>query len=485
MRSLISIDEPLYNPLYWVMSVVPHKFTNLINVLGIVLIYFYMTILMFVGLHSGMNPTVQPYVPKRHRNRHKKTYQWLIMILGSMLPAPPWAMGQGINSITNTPLLRCANMYTPTTPTPAPSYTTTIPREIVSHMTTHETHHQQGPITLRWDTDSSRIRVDNCCTKSISNEITDFDPTTLVPVIDQFIHGTVEGSGLPIKQMGTIVWKILDDTGTPRHIRVPNSYFIPGTVSKLLSPQHWAQERRDNHPKMHGTRCITNSDAIILQWDQMKYTKTIPLDPSGNNVADMRTQPGYIVAETVINRVQNQYRNNITFPSNIINIEYPDPYGPNEDAEYLPIEVPDEMVHKVVSTVPLPTGQTEGAMRARKKDAPVIDLRNPMEATTTEELPPQTANSDTNRIPTMESPTVHVLDYQGVQEHSVANTPDPMDETDIKNQKELLRWHNRMGHLSMHRLQEMASKGLLASKIAKCRVPICQSCMYGSLTRQP
>jgi GAG-pre-integrase domain len=65
------------------------------------------------------------------------------------------------------------------------------------------------------------------------------------------------------------------------------------------------------------------------------------------------------------------------------------------------------------------------------------------------------------------------------------DTNDISDEEELKKQKELLRWHNRMGHLSMHRLQEMASKGLLPSKITKCRVPICQSCMYGSLTRQP
>jgi hypothetical protein len=57
---------------------------------------------------------------------------------------------------------------------------------------------------------------------------------------------------------------------------------------------------RDNHPKKHGTRCITTSDEITLQWDQLKYIKTIPLDPSGNNVADMWTQPGYIVAEVFV-----------------------------------------------------------------------------------------------------------------------------------------------------------------------------------------
>jgi hypothetical protein len=255
-----------------------------------------MTLLTIVGLHSSMNPTVQLYVPRRHRNRRRLPLRWLAMLVGSTLTAPPWVHGCNYTQPTTVrvPQLTPAqhsNNDMPMAPTKAPTTGPTMPQEIVSHMTTTESYQAIGPITLRWDTDSTRIRVDNCCTKSISNEITDFDPTTLVPVVNQFIHGTVEGSGLPIKQVGTIVWKILDDTGTPRHIRVPNSYYIPGTVSKLLSPQHWAQEMRDNHPKMHGTRCITTSDAITLQWDQMKYLKTIPLDPSGNNVADMWTQP--------------------------------------------------------------------------------------------------------------------------------------------------------------------------------------------------
>jgi hypothetical protein len=118
-------------------------------------------------------------------------------------------------------------------------------------------------------------------------------------------------------------------------------YGIQITVAPTLD-----QELRDNHPKMHGTRYLTTSDAITLQLDQ------ILLDPSGNNGPDMWTQPGYIVAETVISKVQDLYRNRLTLPSNIIDIEYPDPYGPNEDTEYLPIKVPDDMAPKAGIRVP-------------------------------------------------------------------------------------------------------------------------------------
>jgi Reverse transcriptase (RNA-dependent DNA polymerase)/GAG-pre-integrase domain len=52
------------------------------------------------------------------------------------------------------------------------------------------------------------------------------------------------------------------------------------------------------------------------------------------------------------------------------------------------------------------------------------------------------------------------------------------------NQRDLLIWHCRLGHLSMKKLQRLASMGMLPSKLAKCRIPMCQSCMYGMLTRQ-
>jgi hypothetical protein len=36
----------------------------------------------------------------------------------------------------------------------------------------------------------------------------------------------------------------------------------------------------------------------------------------------------------------------------------------------------------------------------------------------------------------------------------------------------------------MHRVQRMASLGLLPTRIAKCRIPLCQSCIYGMMTRK-
>ena len=48
-------------------------------------------------------------------------------------------------------------------------------------------------------------------------------------------------------------------------------------------------------------------------------------------------------------------------------------------------------------------------------------------------------------------------------------------------QKELLRWHFRLGHIAFGWLQQLARKTTLglSSRIAKCDQPLCTACQYG------
>jgi hypothetical protein len=41
-----------------------------------------------------------------------------------------------------------------------------------------------------------------------------------------------------------------------------------------------------------------------------------------------------------------------------------------------------------------------------------------------------------------------------------------------------------LGHLSMPKIQYMASKGILPKLIAACPIPICQSCLFGKIARK-
>jgi hypothetical protein len=60
-----------------------------------------------------------------------------------------------------------------------------------------------------------------------------------------------------------------------------------------------------------------------------------------------------------------------------------------------------------------------------------------------------------------------------------------IEATTMSAEDELLQWHHRMGHVSMAQTQSMATQGHLPIKLAKCRIPLCQACVFGKLTRKP
>jgi hypothetical protein len=198
----------------------------------------------------------------------------------------------------------------------------------------------QGPAQVIWDTDSFPIRVDNCCTRTLTFEIKDFIPSTLQDVTNKVVSGFVADTSTPITKMGTIRWNIMDDTGTAQQIQVPNSYYVPAGTTRLLSPQHWAQESADTFPLPHGTRCITTAESVVLEWEQNKHSKTIALDPTGNNVGTMWSEPGYVIANTLIDSIQAQY-GDLTLPPDPIAVQTPDPLPADVDADGLYLESVD------------------------------------------------------------------------------------------------------------------------------------------------
>jgi hypothetical protein len=151
-----------------------------------------------------------------------------------------------------------------------------IPQEKVlevkkaNHDSTNEWHQDAYSLSvtnhLRFETDSVPIKVDNCCTQTITGFIEDFVPNTQRTVNDKEVR--VFGNTLnKITKQGTIKWTIYEDEAKEQDIIVANSYFVPGCGIRLLSPQHWAQERKDNYPSNDGTRCITYQDRVVLQWN--------------------------------------------------------------------------------------------------------------------------------------------------------------------------------------------------------------------------
>ena len=50
---------------------------------------------------------------------------------------------------------------------------------------------------------------------------------------------------------------------------------------------------------------------------------------------------------------------------------------------------------------------------------------------------------------------------------------------------EFLKIHQRMGHISPRRIQQITKVETLPRRLATCDIPVCTSCMYGKATKRP
>ena len=63
---------------------------------------------------------------------------------------------------------------------------------------------------------------------------------------------------------------------------IKGAYLIPDVATRILSPQHLAQQADDHYPREEGTGAPTTSKNITLFWSQRCFAKTVPLDPRTN-----------------------------------------------------------------------------------------------------------------------------------------------------------------------------------------------------------
>ena len=141
---------------------------------------------------------------------------------------------------------------------------------------------------VTFDSDSYDIMVDNCCSYSITNNLADYitAPTTAHVQVRGYVGATSNAN-----KVGTVKWKIEDDAGKVHDLLLPGTYYSPKAEHRMLSPQHWCQVANDHKPNRNGTLCVTQADSVILKWDQLRHTRTIPLTPK-TNIGVLRSAPG-------------------------------------------------------------------------------------------------------------------------------------------------------------------------------------------------
>ena len=129
------------------------------------------------------------------------------------------------------------------------------------------------PRILHFDTDSFTISVDDHCSYCICNN-SDLFITDIIQTTNTFVKG-INGD-LPIRGRGNVRWRITDDQGKVHSLSIKGVLYVPSAPMCMVSSQYWGQQANDHTPKPEGTRAITESKSITLEWNQRKYIKTIP-----------------------------------------------------------------------------------------------------------------------------------------------------------------------------------------------------------------
>ena len=154
-------------------------------------------------------------------------------------------------------------------------------------MHTMPTHFRNNLWRNSFDSDSHPLMFDDGASASITNDLQDF---VMKPApITRKVKG-IAGSAKSTYHE-TVKWKIEDDNNIVHTFTIPNTYYIANAPTRILSPQHFAQQMQDHKPHVEGTGCTTTSTTIVLFWNQRKFTKTVKLD-SKLNIAMTNTALG-------------------------------------------------------------------------------------------------------------------------------------------------------------------------------------------------
>jgi hypothetical protein len=302
------------------------------------------------------------------------------------------------------------------------------------------TQGRNTPVYTNFHPSSYDIYVDNCVSRSITNNMSDFiDKPTQVDVKIYGTNGISTGT-----LMGTVEWEIEDDYGTVHKICIPNTIYSSVNRNRLLSPQHWAQGANDRYPIRYGIWCATYDDRIVLYWNQRKYKRTVYLLEEGSNV-------GVIRGVRDVEREEEYDKLVRAFESEIITVP------------------------TVLETI---QHATEEHMEESQRSPTSNHVANHNE----------NLNSAMNEV-TNEGDVYYKTNYKFGDADSIEDLSLHREkETDPigKHQKqEYLRWHHKLGHLSHGKMLQLISNGNLPKYLAMKTPPICIACVNGKATKKP
>ena len=340
-----------------------------------------------------------------------------------------------------------------------------------SASTTGSRHARQ----VRFDSDSYDIMVDNCCSYSITNNLADYitAPTTAHVQVRGYAGATSNAN-----KVGTVKWRIEDDASKVHELLLPSTYYSPKAEHRMLSPQHWCQVANDHKPNRNGTLCVTQADSVILKWDQLRHTRTIPLTPK-TNIGVLRSAPKNkkYDAFCAVCEENSVY----AFPSTIA-VESNTPAT----------DVITDEGEKPTANVPAAMNPEQKADRLQRLKQQFAKLRaearrtgdynalfdNIVETSRQEELLDLDVDEENLQRQRSMQIDFNLGDTTAIQ----GPTQDP---TFNDTQLEYQHAHEKLSHAPHSRILQAVKNGTLPKHLAKVKPPPCPACLSGKATRKP
>ena len=213
------------------------------------------TYLIFASILPQEPPPYRPRKRRRPRNRVNHT----------ILKAIDVGINIITNSINNMKVQRChrpLGLYISRYRPRRKKYKPSLPAPL-SGMTTTWAHDNDTSLGM-FDSDAQALMLDDGASACITNDKNDFtEPPRRVDRKVKEIKGHAKAT-----HRGTIKWHLEDDNGLVHVMVINGAYLIPEACTRILSPQHLAQQAEDHYPKEEGTGALTTSKNIVLFWSQ-------------------------------------------------------------------------------------------------------------------------------------------------------------------------------------------------------------------------
>jgi hypothetical protein len=252
--------------------------------------------------------------------------------------------------------------------------------------------------------------------------------------------------------IGTVLWTVLNDTGHRRTLKIPKTYYVPACPLRLLSPQHYSQVTND----LRGTYSTNYGDHVLFVWNRGQFKATLPLS-SHTNVGILQSAPGHSTFAQFVGRCDAALS---IFASTVVT---------DDEADALESDLDDDALF----TSP-DTSTVEG------------DDDDTMSNSNAHGIQDSLKDSNPSETPSQEGERPHRVPFDLDHDDPATNLPSQDDAVStLDAQSELMRWHYRLGHLPFSNIQLMAARGEIPKRLSSCKVPKCQSCLYGRATKRP